>query len=306
MGAPPRGVNGFLSFVVRGRVHAALVAAGCLVLPLASVVSGAIIALVTLRYGLREGLAVLAMTTAGAGAVSFALVGAMDGVVAFALLVGVPIVALGAVLRASESQGVALAMAGAIAAVVLTGLHLGTADPALWWRGVLEATFGRRLLEAGADPVAVGRMVEFFAPKMSLSVAWFVLVVLGVLFLGRWAHAKLDNPGGFGREFRSLRMDRRVSYAALVAGLLAVLAPELAGGLPGVLLYLLIVLHGVQGVAIAHWFVDARSMARGWLAALYLALVFVPRFIVPLAVTGLSDSWMDWRGRAARAGTGQS
>ena len=78
------------------------------------------------------------------------------------------------------------------------------------------------------------------------------------------------------------------------------------GGAAFVLLYLLIVLHGVQGVAIAHWFVNARSMARGWLAAMYLALVFVPRFIVPLAVTGLSDSWMDWRGRAARAGTGQS
>ncbi len=299
-------MEGFLSFVVRGRVQASLIAAACLVLPLASVVSGAIVALVTLRHGPREGLAVLAMTTAGAGAVSLVLVGGVDGVAAFALLVGVPVVALGAVLRASGSQGLALAAAGAIGGAALTVLHLAAPDPASWWRGVLEATFGRRLRDAGANPEAVERMIEFFAPNMSMSVAWFVVVVLGVLLLGRWAHARLDNPGGFGREFRALRLDRRVSYAAVVVAGLAALEPELAGGLPGVLLYLLIVLHGVQGIAIAHWFVDARSVARGWLAAMYLALVLVPRFIVPLAVTGLSDTWMDWRGRAGRAGSGQS
>jgi hypothetical protein len=300
-------VGSLLSFVVRGRTHAIGVATLCLLLPLTSFLAGGVVGLVTLRHGIVEGGLVLAGTAVIASTVTWTLFGELQGIVVFTLMLGLPVLVLAEVLRVSASQGLAVTLAGALGAVPLLALHLGVDDPTAWWRGLLERLVLERVRAApeavdAASLARIGEWLDFFAPLMSLVVVWFVMALLMVLFLARWWHALLDNPGGFGREFRALRLDHRVAYVSLALGLLAWLAGHWAGGLPGVLLYLAIVLHGVQGAAIAHYAVAARGLGAGWLWAMYAGLAFVPLVIVPLAVAGFSDTWMDWRRRLAGTG----
>ena len=130
-------MNGFLAFVVRGRTQAIVVATLAMLLPLTSFVSAAVVGLVTLRYGMADGALVLVATLAASSGLGWLVFGELQGVVAFAVLLGLPVLMLAGVLRATASQGLMLTAAGALGAVVISGIHLLTGDPAAWWRGLL-------------------------------------------------------------------------------------------------------------------------------------------------------------------------
>jgi mannose/fructose/N-acetylgalactosamine-specific phosphotransferase system component IIC len=57
------------------------------------------------------------------------------------------------------------------------------------------------------------------------------------------------------------------------------------------------VLFVVLGFAILHRVFAARPNQRFWLAGIYVLTLFVPQMLVPMALLGISDLWMDWRRR---------
>lgn len=292
----------FLKLITRSRVHAAGTAVLSLLLPPFGFVAAALVGLVTLKYGIADGALILAASVAVSSAIMMLAFQSADPALLFAVSMGLPVLLLAAVLQYTNSQGTSLATAGVLGGVALAAVHLLTANPVAWWRGVLEAlVFDRQIAGQVTDPAAVESLreaVDKLAPLMAEAPAGIAIGAVLVLFLSRWAHAVLDNPGGFGKEFRALRLDKRVAYVALglVAG--AIIFGQAASGLLPRLLDLVIALYVVQGVAVAHALVNHRRASKTWLVTLYLVLVLAPPLaIIVLSVAGFSDTWVDYRAR---------
>jgi hypothetical protein len=229
-------------------------------------------------------------------------------VVVFVLFTGLPVLVLAWVLRQSASHGATLTAAGVMGGVVLAGIHLLTADPVAWWRARLERYVAQPIRDANPDltPELLEQLDETMQGMSMLMLSLPAATIVGamlILWLARWMHATLDNPGGFGKEFRELRMDRRVAIIAVALALLAILAGHFAAGLFRGLLVLVIIMYTIQGIALVHAVVKKRSASIAWLVAMYLGLVIVPpAAVLGLALAGFSDTWFDFRRRRS-AGT---
>lgn len=301
-------MRALLSYIARGRTQAitssALCAALSLILPPLSYISGAIIGLATLRQGASEGGLVIAGSVLLAGAFTFLAIGTAYPVLAFTLITWAPIWLLASLLRHTVSLSTALTGAALLGALGVVVAHIVLDAPADWWHSVLDEIF-RHAIEGSHVSLAeqvlenLGAMVDYLAPIMTgLVAAGSVFGLIVTLFLARWWHAMLDNPGGFAREFHGLRFDRSVAIAAVFVTVLALFANDMTGGLAREILWLFVVLYLFQGLALVHGLVAKRGAATGWLVALYaLLLVFSPQVIVLLALAGISDTWLDLRER---------
>ena len=221
-----------------------------------------------------------------------------------------PVWVLAAVLRATGSQGTALVAAGLMGAIAVTGVHLWLPDPAAWWREVLDQVVmgAFKGTDVATDANTLDRLSGFLdslAPLMTgLVAAGTVFGLALALFLARWWHALIDNPGGFSREFRALKLDRRMAVAAVVIVLLALFANDATGGLGVDYLWIVLLLYTFQGLAVAHEIVARRKASMGWLVGLYVLLSFpwtsAPALLL-LAMTGFSDTWLNFRERLGQA-----
>ena len=298
----------FLNFVMRGRYHAMCASTLALVLSLAflpaSGVTAGMIGLVTLRHGPSEGALLLASTFALGVAFSTLVMQSVSVVAVIAASLAVPAYLLSMVLRRTASQGATLAATGVLGAFAFCAIQIFTGDPVAWWRDVLVRMLMLGLDEAPVreqlDPAVLGmldRLVDQVALASYFSV-WSMIFAMVAVLLARWWHALLDNPGAFGREFRELRMDRRVAWLTVGLGVLALFDGSLGGGLIATLFRLALTLYVVQGIAVAHSWVAHREASRGWLVAMYVLLVApLPVGVLGLAIAGFSDAWLDYRAR---------
>lgn len=296
-------MGSLVRFVMRNRTHAIAAAVLGMLVPPFSFFSGAIVGLTGLRYGLADSALVLTVTAVISALAMGVLLGTYQPVVIFILFTGVPVAILARVLRRTESQGATLAVAGAMGGAVLVAIHLLAADPVAWWRARLERFVAQPIRDQNPDlaPEMLAQLDQAMEGMsllmMSLPAASVVGAML-VLWLARWMHATLDNPGGFGKEFRALRLDRRVAYAGVALALLAIFAGNVAAGLFRGLLVLIIIMFTIQGIAVIHAIVHKRGGSLAWLVAMYASLVVVPpAALLGLALTGYSDTWFDFRRR---------
>ena len=131
-----------------------------------------------------------------------------------------------------------------------------------------------------------------------LVIALTLLGILISLYLGRWWQSLLYNPGGFGREFRELRLGRRMALATAVLVVAALLAGKVAGSLGVELLILAVTIYMIQGLAVAHALVASRGASVGWLVGLYFLVLFAsPHAMLAVGIAGYADSWLDFRKR---------
>ncbi len=292
---------------MRGRSQAVMVAAVCTVLslivpalgPLGYLGAGAI-GLVTLRHGPRESVVVMGWTALAAAALTWMILGSPLPVLATALLLWLPVWLLALLLAQSASQGIALAAAGLLGLLALIGVHLLVGSPEAQWRELLEKMLVP-VLEMQGIPVDSGTLAEAARLMTGLVVAVSVLGVWLSVLLGRWWQSLLYNPGGFGQEFRALRMDRRVALGTLVVLLATSLVGDALGALGIELMVLAVVLYMVQGLAVVHAVVAGRRAAVVWLVVLYIALLLFWPFniylMLFLSVGGFVDAFVDWRAR---------
>lgn len=290
------------NFTMRGRSQAALVAAASavlsLIVPLVGLVSSAVVALVTLRKGPNEGLIVGAFAGLASGLLAFAALGSPVPAVGFALALWLPVWVLGLVLRQTKSLDLTIQLAALFGLLIVVAIRVQAADPAVYWAELLEPV--RENLVAGG--VLDAALSEQVVAQLSLWMtgafaATFYFQLVLALFIGRWWQAQLYNPGGFGSEFRAFRVGAGVGYLGLA---LLVLVLLLDGAMWAVeLLLLLAPLFFLQGVAIVHGIVHARSANRGWLIGFYaLLLLVMPHAEILVAGLGFADVWADLRSRA--------
>ncbi len=294
-------MGGFLRFLTRSRYHAIGVSALSLLMPPFSFVAGAVIGLATLRYGAGEGVAVLAGSALVFAAAMWAFAGSTAPAALFVAVTGLPALALCALLRSTSSQGVVLATATLAAGALIVALYLAVPDPVAWWAESIEAFLTART-GGEVDPQAFEEIAGLLAPVVTgFPIAMMVTSTL-VVFLARWSHASLDNPGGFGREFRALRLGRRFALGTGVVAAVALFAASREAGMGHDLLMLLVAAYAIQGVALVHGLVALRGAARGWIVAMYVSLLLVPPLaVLALAVAGFSDAWIDYRARSGRS-----
>jgi len=294
-------MQGLATFIMRGRSQAALVASVAAVLslmvPLVGLISSAVVALVTMRQGSTEGLVVGCFAGLTSGLFAFAALGSPLPAIGFALALWLPVWVLGVVLRNTRSLSLSIQLASLIGLIIVLALRLGSEDPTLYWAAILEPireslVQGQVFKEEGSH-----EMVAEIARWMTGAFATtFYFQAVLALFLGRWWQSQLYNPGGFGKEFRELRLSKGVGALGVV--LLLVLMVRSESPWAADLLLLITPLLFLQGLAIAHFVVAALNAGRGWLIGMYALLVLVmPYGEILIAGLGLGDIWMDVRAK---------
>ena len=292
---------GLASFIMRGRSQAALVAAVFAILsllfPLTGMLSSATLALATLRQGPVEGLLVGLFAGLASGLFAFAALGSPMPALGFALALWLPVWALAVMLRNSGSPALTVTTAGLMGLAILIGLKVGVADPAAYWAELMEPV-RQGLIEGGILTDAEGQalILEVARWMTGAFAATFYFQALLALFLGRWWQSLLYNPGGFGAEFRDLRLGKGLGVLglALMAFILVMGENQWAADL----LILITPLFLLQGLALIHWLVKAMQANRGWLIGLYaLFLLALPHAQVLTAGLGLADIWVNVRAK---------
>jgi len=142
------------------------------------------------------------------------------------------------------------------------------------------------------------RLESLIAPVLTgLLAALLQIVSLLSLMLGRYWQALLYNPGGFGREFRALRLPLAPAMLLLVGMLLSPnLGPQMAMLTP-----LCSVPLVFAAIALLHGLVAQGRLAKFWLVGLYITLLLFMQLTYPLLVVlAIVDSLFDFRGRFER------
>lgn len=289
------------SFITQGRMQAIAVAATALMLsllfPPLSLLAAAVVALVTLRLGWREGLNTLLAASLAAGLLGAVVLGNFIFPAAYGLLLWLPVWGAALFLRLSRDLGLTLALLTVIGMAGVILVYAVMNDPADFWYQRLQAVFGPVWRQAGVDVALWQPQLVTMARYMTgIMAAGMVSSLALSLIWGRWWQALLYNPGGFRQEFLTLRLRPSLAWFTFA---LVVLGAFVDGKLHEVLVnvgIVLFVLYVFAGVAVLHAILAARGM-RGWLYGLYILMALVPHIFLPLALVGLSDAWFDWRGR---------
>jgi len=301
-------VRSILDFIMRGRVHAIMATAAfaLLAVGLAPFVylSGAVVGLSTLRNGELQGVVIMA----GASALYAVVCAAFFGNTVIALLmiviVWAPTLLLCIGLRATSSQALTLTFGAMLAAAGVLVFHLVVGDTGQWWRQIFDQLVASGLSGLGAAPdrnavVLLVKMLDAAAPMMAGLLAGAILSSAYVMtLLARWFHSVLDNPGGFGQEFRSLSLDYKVAIAVVVVAGLVWFSGDIFGGFARDILFLAVVLYLFQGLAVAHGVVAQLGASIGWLFFLYVVLIIATEHVLLLlTITGFLDTWLKIRTR---------
>ena len=279
-------------FIMRGRMQATLVVAGCATLPLLYWLGAAAGCLVLLRRGLKDALGVLALGLLPALIWWFY----SDDPRALLVLLGSWSLAL--VLRASESWNRVLLVS--IAMGVVFSVVLGTVfAPQIEMLAqalikVMPSLLGDVYQKLSVDEQA--HFASLIAPVLTgLIAALLQIVSVLSLLVGRYWQALLYNPGGFGREFRAIRFPLGLAMLLLAFMLLGPnIGPQMAMLTP-----LCSVPLVFAGLALIHGLVAQKRLARFWLVGLYVTLLLFMQLIYPLLVVlAIVDSLIDFRGRS--------
>ncbi|MFG0410644.1 hypothetical protein [Pseudomonas sp. NY5710] len=274
------------SFIMRGRMQATLVVVISAVLPLLFWLSAAAGSLVLLRRGFRDATSVIV-----GGLLAGLAVWVMGDPITFLVIAGA--LALAAMLRAEHPWSRVLLASAVFAVAFSLVLDLALAQTF----DMLAKAFAEAMPKIEGEPVLSGELIR---PVLVASTAVTVqLFSVLALMLARYWQAALYNPGGFGREFRELKLPKQ-TMSVLVA--VMVVAPFI--GPQFIILAsassLVLVL---AGIALMHGLVAQGRLAGFWLVGMYVTLPLIMQLIYPLLVVlAIVDSLIDFRGRKSPKG----
>ncbi|GLO39757.1 hypothetical protein PPUN15366_14010 [Pseudomonas putida] len=271
---------------MRGRVQATLVVVISAVLPLLFWLSAAAGSLVLLRRGFKDTTTVIA-----GGLLAGLAVWVMGDPITFLVIAGA--LGLAALLRAEHPWSRVLLVSAVFAVAFSLVLDLALAQTF----DVLAKAFAEAMPKIEGQPVLSGELIR---PVLVASTAVTVqLFSVLALVLARYWQAALYNPGGFGREFRALKLPKQ-TMAVLVA--VMVVAPFI-GPQFIVLASASSLVLVLAGIALMHGLVAQGRLAGFWLVGMYVTLPLIMQLIYPLLVVlAIVDSLIDFRGRKSPKG----
>ena len=307
------------SYILRGPIQAIMVSAissvMSLIFPPLAHVSGASVALVTLRKGLKDGMLVLAVSGLILGLMLW-LIGAISSIdsamvkiymLAMILVWWLPAGMTAAILRYTRSPGFTLLALGLLCGAAMTVSYLVIGDMSGWWREMLPAML-QPMYEAtnfGLTKEELGQLIDGMSNVMTgFMFATIIYLTMINLFIARWLQSILFNPGGFRDEFHALKLDRRLAIILLIISAVSALTSGNLANYSLNLLILVMTLYSLQGLAIVYAVIAATGAHTGWLIALYIMMFFaLPYAMLVLSITGFSDNWLDIRARVKKGGS---
>jgi hypothetical protein len=288
----------FLDWLLARRHRVILLAAA--MTPVMPVVTAALIALETLRSGVRDTLPGVAI---GAGSVTalwlgvgrplgvedpFPAVHSALAIFSFAVGLG-----LGSLLGWARDLGRTFQSLLLICAACV--LLLGLMGPG--GGAVLAPVFDYIVALVSARGATDAEITAFRAAQplmLGLLAAGLLTSLLVAVFLAYWMCGIAVGNTRFGKEFRALRLGRSLGIAGTVlitAGL--VLAAPLVQNLAA----LALVAFVFQGLAVLHAWAHARRWHAAYVAPVYVLLItpLVGVVVLALSAVGLMDNWFDLR-----------
>lgn len=271
-------------YIMRGRLQAITIALLGSWVPL---LNQAAVGLVSLRKGGAEGMIITlwailpSLMAAWLGNVGLAMVAA-----SVAVLVLTYISAL--LLRATVSWAYTL-----VAVVVMSALLALLVSS---WVGDIDVQLNQFFTGFLQSEGEQAGSVTIHWTTISASGAigfWIGLSVVAGLLIARWWQAMLYNPGGFGLEFRALRLPTALALVCLAA-MLFCLSRGVEYAFWSSLLGLPLLL---AGIALLHFIVKTYQLKLVWLVIFYFALVVFKPLSLLVSLLAVFDSGFDLRKR---------
>ncbi len=291
------------SFIMAGRMQAAIfVIVSTLIslfLPPMIVFSNAAIALITLRKGWQQGVAFTLLATLTLVLISVVLQQSAGSGVIAGLINWLPMVLLASALAMTKSWGKTLLLILAFSAIGILLFHLIQSDANAYWKPMLEQMkpFLQKMQQANqSSGKGIDETINNAASWMTgtFAAALAIISILSLIIARNW-QALLYNPGGFGEEFRQIRIGKQASIALVVAIVIAALSRN---QLIIELIMVGIAIFLFQGLSLAHAMVKNRGMSSRWLIGLYILMFLLPvQMIVLLATFGIIDNFADFRAK---------
>lgn len=272
-------------FIMRGRAQACAVAFLGNLFPL---ISPATVGLVSLRKGSQEGVVVLLWAALPLIASYFfdqgsSLLTFISGLSLLMTLIAANVLRV----TGSWQWTILTSMLTAMMVMFAIALLLSTDVDLLVDR--LSTMFAELAQQQSAqvEPFIASRPLVLGLGALMLAVSTILC-----LFVSRWWQAMLYNPGGFGEEFRQLRLDVRAAGLSIIAFVVALYLPtEYRFWAELMVLPLLL-----SGLSLMHYGVNVAALGKAWLVFMYVGLVVSGPVIGGLLVgLGLADSLLNLR-----------
>lgn len=278
---------------MRGRLQASVAALIGSWFPL---ISPAAVALVTLRRGASDGSLILLVAMLPAFLALFA--SDFGPLVALITMINLLLV-FGVALVLRRNIPWAAAIMAMVASSSAAGLLLGQLLPAPIEQAVqaLGDVLKEMQAQAGEQAVQLPELGERFV--LGLIAYALAFLSMASLILARWWQSLLYNPGGFGEEFRQLKLNLSSVLICFISAMYCFSQGSEYATWGALFSFPLL----LQGIAIVHFVVNKRQMGVQWLVLMYLALIFASSPVVLLlTLLTVLDSWIDFRGRLSKSG----
>jgi hypothetical protein len=268
-----------------------------MLLPLAPVLSGVVMAHLVFAGGLR--LPAVQGLVAGLLLAIFAVLisASMWQAVASAIAWWVPVFLLAALARAWRSMTLALQVSVILAMVVTLGFFVVLGNPADYWNDVVTMSI-ELARQAGLHEQAdmLGESQSLVVPQMTMlfvSTAWSFYVMVTLLGYALY-QALPGREAAYGR-FCDLNFGRVLASLMAVASVGALVTGSVWLQNVG---FVAFTVFWLQGLAIMHWLHAERRLPAFVLVMVYAALPFLNvLLVITFAVLGYMDAWFDFRAR---------
>lgn len=276
-------MGGLANWVMKKRMNAILVVALCSIIPMMFWLSAAVLGLVVLRKGVKDGIPVIAW----GGLPALVLWGIQGDATALMVLIDTFILAF--VLREKVSWAWVMLGASLLAAISSLVQPLLMANLLDMVAELIQQVLSN---EGETDIPSKEMIVRQAVIAMSVVQAY---IAVGALFLARRWQSRLYNPGGLKKEFHEFRLPLII---ALVLGVMVLVGESLGGGFE-ILSRAAVPALVIPGLALVHGILALKKIGIVGLVVFYLIgiLVLSVYFANILIFLAVVDSFVDIRGR---------
>jgi len=221
------------------------------------------------------------------------LLGSYQFALLYSMVLWLPVWLISIVLREGRHLSLAVEFAVLIGVLGVVGFYLYEAEPAAMWKEALS-----HMVPPNMPVDEIQRTLDVLSHYMTgVAAAGTVFGLLFGLFLGRWWQSVLYNPGGFKQEFLSLHTKPRLAMGSIVVVAVAWASSGALSEVAWNMTILLFVLYTCIGTAVLHAVFASMKLGRYLVPMFYLTLFLIPHAMLPVALVGLSDAWMNLRNK---------
>jgi hypothetical protein len=280
-------LKNFSEFLMKGRREATIAAMLTAAVPFLGWLSLAIVALVTLRKGLRDGLFVLCWSLIPAIISAYLMTGttiiAAESLISYALVWG-----LALLLRATASWRYVLEVSFGLALVIIIFFYWLIPDLNDIYAHYLMDVYRNAGTNADSYTDAQSFIDQLVYYLLGVQTTLYILHNLFALLVGRGLQATLFNPGGLSQDLKMIRLDWipvLVAVICLVAGLKMSYAWAL-DTFP-----VLVVFFLIAGFSLIHYAVKQKIRFKGAIVLFYLLFILLlPFSVIPVILLAWGDT----------------